>query len=165
MHEQLIAPRRALAGVGVYVVTEEGHRRVFPLPDVLSDDGLVHRSFAVDERLVVGDASVVVRPARTLRAHIRRRIRVRQGNRQLDSLGIPARENRLRLGSLGRLVVDRSVTPVDAVVYLGVLVIERAIGAGRDLDGLVDRRYISSASIDVGRPACDMTGAGLGRIH
>ena len=41
---------------------------------------------------------VVVRPARTLRAHIRRRVRVRQGNRQLDSLGMPAQEGRLRLG-------------------------------------------------------------------
>lgn len=128
VHEQLMAPRRALAGVGVYVVTEEGHRRVFPLPDVLSDDGLIERSFAVDERLVVVDAPVVVRPARSLRAHIRRRVRVRHGNRQLDSLGMPARENQLHLQSLGRLVFDRSVNPVDAVVYLAVLVIERAIG-------------------------------------
>ena len=127
VHEHLMAPRRALAGVGVYVLTESGHRRIFPLPDVLSDDGLVHRSFAPTERLVVADATVVVRPARTLRAHLRRRIRVRGGGRQLDALGIPSPEGRLRLRSLGRLVADRSVSPVDAVLYLGVLGADRVM--------------------------------------
>jgi glycosyltransferase involved in cell wall biosynthesis len=127
VHEQLMAPRRALAGVGVYVLTEDGHRRVFPLPDVLSDDGLVHRSFAADERLVVADAPVVVRPARTLRAHLRRRIRVRQGNRQLDALGVPAAEGRIRLRSLGRLVAERSVSALDAAFYLGVLGVDLVI--------------------------------------
>jgi hypothetical protein len=95
---------------------------------LLSDDGLVDRSFAVDERLVVDHAPVVVRPARSLRAHIRRRVRVRHGNSELDAFGIPARGDRLQLESLGRLVFDRSVNPVDAVVYLAVLVIERAVG-------------------------------------
>jgi glycosyltransferase involved in cell wall biosynthesis len=127
VQERLIAPRRALAGVGVYTLTEGGHRRIFPLPDVLSDDGLVHRSFAANERLVVSSAAVVVRPARTLRAHLRRRIRVRQGNRQLDSLGVPAHEGRLRLRSLGRLVADRSVSPVDAAFYLAVFVVDRVM--------------------------------------
>jgi glycosyltransferase involved in cell wall biosynthesis len=127
VHEQLMAPRRALAGVGAYALTQAGHRRIFPLPDVLSDDGLVDRSFAADERLVVGDAPVVVRPARTLRAHLRRRIRVRRGNRELDTIGVPAPEGRLRLRSLAWLVAERSVAPVDAAFYLGVLVIDRIV--------------------------------------
>jgi glycosyltransferase involved in cell wall biosynthesis len=127
VHEELMAPRRALAGVGVYVLTEEGHRRIFPLPDVLSDDGLVHRSFVADERLVVAGAHVVVRPARTLRAHLRRRIRIRQGNRQLDALGVPAAEGRIRLRSLGRLVAERSVSALDAAFYLGVLGVDLVI--------------------------------------
>ena len=141
VHEQLMASRRALDGVGVYVLTEDGHRRIFPLPDVLSDDGLVSRSFAADERLVVPSAPVVVRPARTLRAHVRRRVRVRQGNRQLDALGVPAPEGRLRLRSLGRLVADRSVSLVDAAFYLGVLAVDRVITRrqGRSTS-LVDRR-------------------------
>jgi glycosyltransferase involved in cell wall biosynthesis len=122
VHEQLMAARRGLAGVGVYVLTEDGHRRIFPLPDVLSDDGFVHRSFAADERLVVARAPVVVRPARTLRAHLRRRIRVREGNRQLDALGAPAPEGRIRLRSLMRLVAERSVSALDAAFYLAILV-------------------------------------------
>ena len=131
VHERLMAPRRALAGVGVYALTEYAHQRVFPLPDVLSDDGLVDRSFATSERLVVSDARVVVRPALTLRSHLRRRIRIRQGNRQLDALGIPALEDRLRLPSLGRLVLDRSVSPLDAAFYLGVFVIDQVLARQR----------------------------------
>jgi glycosyltransferase involved in cell wall biosynthesis len=125
VHERLMAGRRALAGVGVYALAESGHRRIFPLPDVLSDDGLVHRSFAADERIVVAGAPVVVRPARTVRAHLRRRIRVRQGNRQLDALGVPASEGPLRLRLLCRLLLDQSVSPVDAAFYLAVLVVDR----------------------------------------
>jgi glycosyltransferase involved in cell wall biosynthesis len=124
VHEQLMAPRRGLAGVGVYVLTEDGHRRIFPLPDVLSDDGFVHRSFAANERLVVARAPVVVRPARTLRAHLRRRIRVREGNRQLDALGARAPEGRIRLRSLMRLVAERSVSALDAAFYLAILVVD-----------------------------------------
>ncbi|MFD2356325.1 hypothetical protein ACFSTC_54245 [Nonomuraea ferruginea] len=65
------------------MLTEEGHRRVFPLPDVISDDGYVDGSFTGGERVVVTEARSVVRPARTVRAHLARRVRVRQGNRQL----------------------------------------------------------------------------------
>lgn len=127
VHEQLMAPRRALSGVGAYVLTAGGHRRIFPLPDVLSDDGLVDRSFAADERLIVRGAAVVVRPPRTLRAHLTRRRRIREGCRQLDALGMHDPEGRLRLQSLARLVADRSVTILDAAFYLGVLVVDRAI--------------------------------------
>jgi glycosyltransferase involved in cell wall biosynthesis len=125
VHEGLMAPRRALAGVGVYALSEEGHCRIFPLPNVLSDDELVHRKFASGERILVADATVVVRPARTLRAHLRRRVRVRQGNRELDALGLPAPEGTLRLRALGWLLAERSVSPLDAASYLGVLVVDR----------------------------------------
>jgi hypothetical protein len=127
VHEHLMAPRRALAGVGVYVLTEAGHRRIFPLPDVLSDDGLVDRSFAADERLIVRTAAVVVRPPRTLHAHLQRRIRIREGCRQLDALGMPDPAGRIRLRSLGQLVADRSVPVLDATFYLGVLVLDRFV--------------------------------------
>ncbi|MBN1172846.1 MAG: glycosyltransferase, partial [Micromonosporaceae bacterium] len=44
VHDRLMAPRRALAGAGAYLLTEAGHARVFPIPDVISDDGFVHSS-------------------------------------------------------------------------------------------------------------------------
>jgi len=127
VHELLIAPRRALAGVGVYALTEAGHSRVFPMPNVVSDDSLVHRKFAVSERLIVADAKVIVRPPRTLRAYLHRRIRIRQGCRELDALGIHEPEGRLRLRSLGQLVAYRSVTVLDAGFYLGVLIVDRVL--------------------------------------
>lgn len=127
VHDRLVAPNRALAGVGVYVLTEAGHGRVFPIPDVLSDDGWVHNSFQPDERVVVPEAVSVVRPARTVRAHLKRRIRVRAGNRQLAAAGRAAPEGRLGLGHLVRLVRRREVSPLDAGCYLTVLAADRAL--------------------------------------
>lgn len=127
VHEALIGPRRALAGAGCYVLTEAGHGRVFPVPDVISDDGLVHASFAPQERRVVRTARSVVRPARTVRAYLRRRVRVRRGNRQLQALGRLAAESRLAPGDLAALVRNHRVGVLDAACYLTVLVLDRAL--------------------------------------
>jgi glycosyltransferase involved in cell wall biosynthesis len=127
VHEQLIAPSRVLAGAGVYVLTEEGHARAFPVPDVLSDDGWVHANFAPGERVVVPEATSLVRPARTVSAHLNRRVRVRLGNQQLAELGRPVAASRLRLSSLGGLVTARKVSVLDAGCYLAVLALDRAL--------------------------------------
>ncbi|MEV8637382.1 glycosyltransferase family 2 protein [Streptosporangium sp. NPDC051023] len=127
VHNELVAPFRALAGVGVYVLTEEGHAKVFPIPDVLSDDGWAHGSFAVHERVVVPQAQSLVRPARTVSAHLNRRVRVRLGNRQLAALGRSAPEGRLRLGSLGALLSGGKVNLLDAGCYLAVLLMDRTL--------------------------------------
>jgi glycosyltransferase involved in cell wall biosynthesis len=87
VHDLMVRPSRVLAGTGVYVLDVEGHARAFPVPDVLSDDGWVHGSFLDGERVSVPEATSVVRPPRTVAAHLRRRIRVRLGNRQLAGLG------------------------------------------------------------------------------
>ncbi|MBX6382558.1 MAG: glycosyltransferase [Microbispora sp.] len=135
VHDLLIAPSRGLSGVGVYVLTEEGHARVFPMPDVISDDGYVHRMFAPGERVVVTEAWSLVRPARTIRAHLRRRVRVRQGNRELDALGLPLAEGRLEFGALRALVASGRVTPLDAACYLAVLALDRGLTRLRALRG------------------------------
>jgi hypothetical protein len=127
VHDRMIAPYRALAGAGCYVLTEEGHGRVFPMPEVISDDGWVHASFAPHERAVVAEARSLVRPARTVAAHLNRRVRVRRGNRQLAALKPGGGEARLGLGLLVRLVRGRRVSPVDATAYLSVLVLDRTV--------------------------------------
>jgi hypothetical protein len=127
VHEALIGPRRALAGVGVYVLTETGHSRVFPMPDVISDDGLVHASFAPHERLVVRTARSLVRPARSVSSYLQRRVRVRRGNRELAELGRSAPDGRLGLGDLARLVRGRRVSPLDGGCYLAVLALDRGL--------------------------------------
>ncbi|GLW08791.1 hypothetical protein Misp01_39210 [Microtetraspora sp. NBRC 13810] len=131
VHERLVAPGRTLAGVGVYVLTEEGHARAFPLPDVISDDGWMQGGFAPGESVVVRAATSVVRPARTVSAHLARRVRVRQGNRQLRELGRPPAAARLGPGALAALVRRREVSPLDAACYLGVLLADRALTALR----------------------------------
>jgi len=128
VHDRLVGPSRALAGAGVYVLTEEGHGRVFPMPEgLLSDDGWVHASFAPEERAVVAEAVSLVTPARTVRAHLKRRVRVRLGNRQLAELGRPVTDTPLRLGDLGALVRRSEVSPLDAACYLGVLTLDKII--------------------------------------
>jgi hypothetical protein len=127
VHRALIGPRRGLAGVGVYVLTAAGHDRVFPMPDVISDDGLVHASFTPGERLVVRDARSLVRPARSVSSYLRRRVRVRRGNRELAALGRTAPEGRLSLGDLARLVRGREVSALDGGCYLAVLVLDRGL--------------------------------------
>jgi hypothetical protein len=125
VHQLLMADRRGLAGAGVYCLSEAGHARVAPFPDVISDDGFVHRSFAPGERVVATSASSVVRPTTTFAASLRRRVRVRQGNLQLDALGLPRAEGRLGLGALLGLLRSKSIGPVDAGWYLTLLVAER----------------------------------------
>ena len=151
VHDGLIAPNRALAGVGAYVLTDAGHARVFPMPpDVISDDGWVHASFTPGERVVVPEAVSLVRPARTVAAHLERRVRVRRGNRQLAALGRPYREGRLGLGSLASLVRRRSVGPLDAGCYLAVFVVDRALTRVRRRD-----RWAADASSRVAEPLGD----------
>jgi glycosyltransferase involved in cell wall biosynthesis len=125
VHGLLMAGRRGLAGAGVYSLNEAGHARVAPFPDVISDDGFVHRTFKPGERVVSTGASSVVRPTTTFGASLRRRVRVRQGNQELDARGLSLPEGRLQLGSLGGLLRARKVTPVDAGWYLALLTADR----------------------------------------
>jgi hypothetical protein len=125
VHDLLMADRRGLAGAGVYCLNEAGHARVAPFPDVISDDGFVHRSFAPGERVVSTGAVSVVRPTTTFAASLRRRLRVRQGNQQLDALGLPRSEGRLGLGSLVVLLRTRRIGAVDASCYLALVGAER----------------------------------------
>jgi GTP:adenosylcobinamide-phosphate guanylyltransferase len=126
VHAALIAPHRALAGVGLYALDERGHARVFPLPDVIADDEYIHRSFAPAERRVVHSASSVVRPAPTVRAHLARRGRVRLGNHQLDQMGHPAPSGRLQAAPLRKLVHDGDTSVWDVLCYLAVTAVDRA---------------------------------------
>lgn len=151
VHDRLIGPNRALAGVGVYVLTDAGHDRVFPMPpDVISDDGWVHASFTFPERVVVTEAESLVRPARTIGAHLRRRVRVRRGNRQLAGWNHSVPEARLGLGLLVTHVRRRSVGPIDAGCYLSVLVADRALSRLRR-----DGGWGSDGSSRVVEPARD----------
>jgi hypothetical protein len=134
----LLGQRSSLSGAGAYMLSAAGHQRVFPLPDVLADDGWVHRTFQPDERIVVATARVAVRLPRTVPSVIRRRARVRLGNRELDRLGRPATEAPLRPGALVGLVRRREVSAADAACFLGVLFAERVVARWRAARGTSD---------------------------
>ena len=135
VHDVLMADRRGLAGAGAYCLNESGHARVTPFPDVISDDGFVHRSFPTGEQVVTTDASSVVRPAATFGAVLRRRVRVRQGNQQLDARGLPLAEGRLQLRSLVDPLRTRRISPVDAGYYLAMLGADRVQVRWRKMRG------------------------------
>lgn len=131
VHELLAGPRRALSGVGVYGLTEAGRDRVFPVPDVLADDGWVDRSFTGSERIVVTGVHSVVRPPRTVAGTVRRRARIRLGNRQLDAVGRPAPQGRIGLGALREPLRRREIGPLDAAWYVVAVLADRALVALR----------------------------------
>jgi glycosyltransferase involved in cell wall biosynthesis len=133
--ERLLAGRRGLSGTGAYLLSKEGHGRVFPLPLVISDDGWVHRSFSASERQSVEGARSVVRPARTVRAVIRRRARVRLGNQELDRLGRKAEDPPIGMGALASLVRRRQVGVLDALCFLTVLAADKIVARWRRLRG------------------------------
>lgn len=89
--EQLPVTRDAYVGSGVYAVSEAGHRRVAPFPDVVADDQYVRRRFTRAERTSVAETFTLVAPA-TVRAYVERATRARTGNAALDVDGAPALE-------------------------------------------------------------------------
>jgi glycosyltransferase involved in cell wall biosynthesis len=133
--DRLRGERATLSGAGAYMLTEAGHDRVFPMPDIIADDAWVHRKFDAEERVVVDSARVSVRLPRTVPSVIRRRARVRLGNRQLDRLGCPATEAPLSAGALRGLLRRHEIGVLDAVCFLMVLVAERVIARWREARG------------------------------
>jgi glycosyltransferase involved in cell wall biosynthesis len=80
--------REGLFGRGVIAVSEAGCERVRHLPPVIADDLAVSEAFSPAERAVDESATVVVYPARTWRALVRRRVRVLSGTRQSQQMGL-----------------------------------------------------------------------------
>ena len=130
-HCSLYAPHRGLAGVGGYMLSEAGHRRVFPIPDIIADDEWVHRHFALHERCTVKSAQSVTRAAPNFRAMVRRRARARAGNRELDSLGIRSACPAFGMRDLVRSVRGRHLLAVDALCFGGVVLADRLLTGWR----------------------------------
>jgi cellulose synthase/poly-beta-1,6-N-acetylglucosamine synthase-like glycosyltransferase len=80
--EELPNVRSGVFGRGVVALSEEGHRRIRQLPLLMSDDLAMSSAFTDAERRIVPEATVVVRPPRTWRALLRRRIRAATGTLQ-----------------------------------------------------------------------------------
>jgi Glycosyl transferase family 2 len=125
--------RSAMVGSGVYALTRAGRARLPSFTGVVNDDGLVRRSFAPAERLVLDDGAFTMRPARRLGSLIRRRARVLAGNAALRAC--PASGDGTSLGDLGRLMWRERVSPLSVAVFLAVWVAARALAQWRALTG------------------------------
>lgn len=102
-------------GSGVYMLSEQGHRRLGSFPDITNDDQYVHDLFRAEERVCAQSHRFVVRPPRTVAGLIKRRTRTLCGQRQLTARfgELPGASPRLSARALLRrkpaLVVDLPV--------------------------------------------------------
>jgi len=125
--EQLPQVRTGLFGRGAFALSRVAQERVSALPSVMSDDLAMSDAFDDSERLIVDTAAVTVRPPRTVRDLIRRRIRVVTGIAQAEQVGVRRAGSSTSLTSLGRLALDRPSLAPRIAVFLGVTVVARVL--------------------------------------
>lgn len=122
----------AYVGSGVFAVSAAGHPRLAPFPDVVADDLWARRVFRREERTAV-DAGFTTYPPRGLPDLLRRLVRVRAGNVQLES-GPPVPGGAATATALvddegprgvRGLLATPGVPPGSVVVFLGVSVLVR----------------------------------------
>lgn len=96
--------RTAHIGSGVYALSREGRERFDAFPDVIADDRFVQQLFRPEERLTLPDHEFAVGAPATLTAQIRRAVRIRAGNRQLERRFPALRDASPAVDRHGRLV-------------------------------------------------------------
>jgi Glycosyl transferase family 2 len=128
--------RRGLFGRGVLAVGEQGHARVAALPPVMADDLAVSLAFEEHERVVVPGTAVLIRPPRTFRDLLRRRVRAQTGTSQLERTEqAPSATARTSPRSLLGLARAEPRLAVRMPVFLGVAVLARLAARRAVRDG------------------------------
>lgn len=124
--------RDRYVGSGVFAMSEAGRARFDRFPDVIADDLFARNLFAAAERAVVPTTPFVIEAPWTLRALIRRRIRIDAGNRELarrrDLPALPGADD--RGDPWWRVVVARPSLAPAAICYVTVNLVARFIGRG-----------------------------------
>ncbi|MFJ3905504.1 glycosyltransferase [Streptomyces sp. NPDC090025] len=133
--QRLPAVREGLFGRGVIALTEEGHARIAALPPLMADDLAASLAFGPAERAVLDGATVVVRPPRTWRDLIRRRVRAATSTAQLEQhqqtsgdpgANTPPPSARTGLGDLKALLLaDPTLLPAMLVFVAAALAARR----------------------------------------
>lgn len=124
--QALPAVRSGLFGRGAFCLTAEGQARVAAAGTSLMNDDLVASElFTPAERRVVTDATVVVRPPRTVKDLVRRRIRVATGNAQADAHG--ARHGSTSLSDLLMLGLRQPAIGLRVPVFMTVTLVARML--------------------------------------
>jgi glycosyltransferase involved in cell wall biosynthesis len=120
--KQVMLAKEGYVGSGVYGISQPGRERFGRFPDVVADDLFVRNTYARSERRIVTTEPTIVEAPRTLRALLRRRVRVSIGNNQLathpDFQFLPG--NRERSISWWRVVLKNPSLIPASFVYLFV---------------------------------------------
>ena len=133
--EQLPQVAEGLFGRGVIALSENGNARVRALPRAMSDDLVMSEAFESAERRIVMDAEVVVRPPKTLRDLLHRRVRSATGNAEADAQGLRTSAAKTSLRSLGKLIASKPRLAPRIPVYLAIsaaakVAAQRAVRSG-----------------------------------
>ncbi|NYI75688.1 glycosyltransferase [Nocardioides panzhihuensis] len=124
--QSLPAVRSGLFGRGAFCLTAEGQARVAGAgAGLMNDDLVASELFTPAERRVVTDAVVVVRPPRTTKDLVRRRIRVATGNTQADDHG--ARHGSTSFSQLLLLGLRQPTIGLRVPVFLTVTLVARML--------------------------------------
>lgn len=132
---QLPTVRNELFGRGAIAVSEAGHGRVSGFADVMSDDLAATIAFDAAESAVTHSATSIIRPPRTYRDLVRRRVRAMAGNRQLadttsrDDRAIPSRRPapRNNMKDLTRVCVTRPWLLPKGTVFVATALLSRQL--------------------------------------
>lgn len=123
--QSLPAVRTGLFGRGAFCLTAEGQARVAAGASLMNDDLVASELFTPAERRVVTDATVVVRPPRTVKDLVRRRIRVATGNAQADAHG--ARHGSTSFSDLLMLGLRQPAIGLRVPVFMTVTLVARML--------------------------------------
>ncbi|MER7607581.1 glycosyltransferase [Nocardioides sp. NPDC127503] len=123
--QSLPAVRSGLFGRGAFCLTVEGQARVAAGASLMNDDLVASELFTPAERRVVADATVVVRPPRTVKDLVRRRIRVATGNAQADAHG--ARQGSTSFSDLLTLGLRQPAIGLRVPVFMTVTLVARML--------------------------------------
>jgi GT2 family glycosyltransferase len=146
--QRLPAVSEGLFGRGVIAVSAAGHARVRALPPARSDDLAVHLAFGPTERQVVPDATVAIRPPRTVADLFRRRIRALQGTTELRGTAAAGSQGSTSWADLAAVARAHPSSMAGLPVFLGFAVAAKlAVRSGR-FDGATWLRDESSRETD-----------------
>ena len=119
--------RTSAIGSGVYGISEQGHARLMPFPNITADDAYARLQFTADERRVFDHVHFSITPPRTLGLIRAIKTRAHFGNLELRHL-LPATTQRNETRHTGELL-SRLLSPkhwlrgsaAEALLYLSVM--------------------------------------------
>jgi len=141
-----------MVGCGVYAIGAAGRSRVFPIPDVIADDGYVRGSFSPTSRVRVDSVVSKVRAPRTLRDLIKIKTRSRLGSYQLagrfgESLPGQHKSSEYSLAVIGLLLRPRLWPSVVAYLHVNLVTRRRAKAQLAHIETYVWERDDSARSV------------------